>query len=269
MGYNTETYTKTFSIDLERANYHLKCKKSRKKRIFVVAIVWAIVFVYIFTPLSRNNLNVKGNVYYTKQDFLDMTYMNPNGYWWLFDTKTAKNVLESNEFIENVKYTKTLFGIKLEIEEIYPVGMRDNIYVMNNKTLIEKKEYDLSDRISSITNLDAIPLDDLNSFVNKYSGIELSVREHINKSELIKVELTEGEFYSYVKLYGYDDKIGYFIIKTDLVYLDTKFTGNKYDKIIGQVSKNNVKYSEDGPALIAYHYLDEEYFQLVEDFKEE
>lgn len=269
MGYNTETYTKTFSIDLERANYHLKCRKNRRKRIFVVVIIWTIIFAYIFTPLSRTNLKVKGNVYYTKHDLMNMTYMDPNGYWWLFDTKTAKNVLESNEFITNAKYTKTLFGINLEIEEIYPVGLKDDKYVMSNKSIIGRSEYNLGDKISNITNLDMINLDDLNGFVNKYSYVELVVREHINKAELIKVELTEGEFYNYIKLYGYDDKIGSFIIKTDLVYLDTKFSGNKYDKIIGEVSKNNVKYSEDNPVLIAYHYLDEECFQLVENFEEE
>ena len=107
VGVNTETYTKTFSIDLERANYHYKYKKRKKKRILIVLVIWAIVFVYLFTPLSKVNLKVEGNVYYSKQDLMSMTYVNKNDYWWLVDTKKAKKVIESYEFIDSVNFSKS------------------------------------------------------------------------------------------------------------------------------------------------------------------
>jgi len=265
MGYNTDTYTKTFSIDLERANYHLKCKKRRRKRILIVAIVWAIVFVYFFTPISKVNLKVSGNVYYKKNDLMKMAYIDKNEYWWLLDTKSAKKVLDSYDYIYGVEFKRSFLGVTLKINEVYPVGVKNDKYVMSDKRIIEKDKYDSNDKVGEITNLNSINEEDLDYLVSKYSAVKLSVREHFGELEIVK----DSNSYSYVKLHGYDDRMGYFIIKVDLVYLNTKFNGNKYDKIIEEISKNNVKYEKEEPALVAYHYLNEEQFQLVEIFEEE
>ena len=268
MGVNTETYTKTFSIDLERANYHYKYKKRKKKRILIVLVIWAIVFVYLFTPLSKVNLKVEGNVYYSKQDLMSMTYVNKNDYWWLVDTKKAKKVLESYEFIDSVNFSKSLLGIKLNINEIYPLGIKDGKYVLSNGQLIEKDSYDLKDKVTELANFDNVDGSDLIEVVNQYKYVKFNVREYFNKIEIVKSDIGDNKFYNYVKLHGYDDRIGNFIIKVDLVYLNTKFNGNKYVKIMEEISKNNVKY-EEKPALIAYHELNEEEFKLVESFEEE
>ena len=76
-------------------------------------------------------------------------------------------------------------------------------------------------------------------------------------------------YIKFAKLSFYDEKVGYFIVKVDLVYLDTKFNENKYDKILGEISKNNVKYSEDNPCYVAYHLPSEESFQIVDGFEGE
>lgn len=268
MGSNTETYTKTFSIDLERANYHYKCKKRKKKRLFIVLCIWAIVFTYLFTPLSRVNLKVEGNIYYDEHELLSLSHIDKNDYWWLVDTKKAKKVLEINDFISSVSFSKSFFGTKLIIEEIYPVGIKNNKYVLSNSNLIEKEDYMLNSKITSLTDLNNVGDADLSNFINQYKNISLDVRNHFNKVEIVKADIGDNEFYNYVKLFGNDNRIGNYVIKVDMVYLNTKFNGNKYDKIMEEISKNNVKYEEE-PALIAYHHMNEEEFELVENFEEE
>lgn len=261
----TTAYTKTFSIDLERANYHLKLKKRKRKRILTVLVIWILIFVYLFTPLSRVNLKVSGNVYYTKEELIDMGYINESNLWWLFNSDDAKKVLESYNYIESVEIKKSFFGTKMVINEIYPIGIYNNKYLLNNGYLVVKEGYDNHSKINNITDLDDVNENDLEYLANKYSKVDVSIRNKVNKIEVLK----DSNDYRYAKLSFYDERVGYFVVKVDLVYLDTKFNGNKYDKILGEISKNNVKYSEDNPCCIAYHLASEEIFQIVDGFKEE
>ena len=127
----TTTYTKTFSIDLERTNYHLKMKRRKKIRLITVIIVWIVLIIYLLTPLSRVNLKVKGNVYYSKEELVKMGYINENRLWWLYDKKNTIKVLESYEYINNVEIKKSLFGTKMTINEVYPIGEIDNSFVFD------------------------------------------------------------------------------------------------------------------------------------------
>lgn len=265
MDSNTETYTKTFSIDLERTNYHLKCKNRRKKRIIVIVIIWVLFFAYFFSPLSKINLKVKGNVYYTKDELMNMAHLNKNNHWWLVDAKKADKVLESYEFIDSVSITKSILGVTININEIYPVAIKNDKYVMSNKAVIEREEYDLNGKINSLANVDAVSNEDIDYLITKYRDVKLEIRNNFNKIEVVRY----SSDYAYVNLFGYDNTIGYFVIQTDLVFLNTKFNEDKYDKIVKEVSKNNVKYEEGEPVLVAYNYLDEEEFHLVDSFKEE
>ncbi len=265
MDSNTTTYTKTFSIDLERTNYHLKLKKRRIKRIFVIVILWIMIILYFVTPLSKVNLKVTGNVYYSQEELRKMSYINKNDFWWLVDEKKVIKVLESYEYISHVEVKKGITGIKMNITEIYPIGVKNNKYILNNSAVIDKSDYPLNDKITNLTNFDSIDNDDLNQVINKYNEVNLEIREKINKLEIVK----DANDYSYIKLYGNDERVGYFVIKCDLVYLNTKFNENKYYKIIEEISKKDVKYSEDKPCLVAYHYLNEEEFHIVDAFEEE
>lgn len=265
MDNNTTTYTKTFSIDLQRTNYHLKCKKRRMKRIILVSILWIIIFLYFITPLSKVNLKVHGNVYYTKKELIKMGHINNRTLWWLFDSKDAIKVLESYDYIEDVKIKKSFFGTKVTIKELFPVGKKNDLYVLNNGNMINKVDYPNNDKIDNITNFDSVDTNDLDYLSNKYSLVKLDIRNDIYKLEIV----SSSRDYKFVKLYGNNDTIGYFVIKVDLVYLDTKFNENKYDKIIEEISKNDVKYSESNPCYVAYHLDDEETFEIVDGFKEE
>lgn len=261
----TTAYTKTFSIDLERANYHLKLKKRKRKRILIVLIIWILIFIYFITPLSKVNLKVSGNVYYSKDELVSMGYINENRLWWLLDADNAIRVLESYDYIDNIEIKKSFFGTKMTVSEIYPVGIYDNKYLLNNGDLVIREDYDNHSKIENITSLDLVEESELEYLSNKYSRVYLSVRNKINEIEIVK----DSNNYKYVKLHCYDNRIGYFIVKVDLVYLDTKFNQNKYDKIIGEISKNNVEYSREDPCLVAYHYINEEEFRIVENFEEE
>lgn len=265
MDSNTTTYTKTFSIDLERANYHLKMKKRKQKRMMIVLALWALVIIYFVTPLSKVNLKVNGNVYYSKEELVKMGYINENMLWWLFDKDDAIKVLESYEYINKVEIKKSLLGTKMYLTEIYPVGYINDSYVLNNGSIIVKDSYPNNSKIQNITSFNNIDNNDLIYLSSKYSKVNFIVRNRIKDVEIIN----DSNNYKYIKLIGYDERIGNFIIKVDLVYLDTKFKENKYDKIIEEISKNNVKYNEDKPVLVAYHYLNEEEFHVVENFEEE
>lgn len=261
----TTAYTKTFSIDLERANYHLKLKKRKRKRILVVLIMWSLMFVYMITPLSRVNLKVNGNVYYTKEELVDIGYINENSLWWLFNSNNAKKVLESYDYIESVEIKKSFFGTKMKISEIYPLGVYIDKYLLNNGSLVVKEDYDNHSKINKITNLETTSESDLEYLATKYSRVDISIRDKVNKMSVVR----NSEGYRYAKLSFYDEMVGHFIVKVDLVYLDTKFNENKYEKILGEISKNNVKYSEDNPCYVAYHLPSEENFQIVDGFEGE
>jgi len=265
MDNSTTTYTKTFSIDLERTNYHLKMKKRKMKRIMLVVILWVLLFIYFITPLSKVNLKVSGNVYYTKEELIKMGYINNKNLWWLFNENNAIKTLESYEYIEDVKIKKSFFGTKMYIKETYPIAKVGDKYLLNTGNLVKIDAYPNKDKIIDITSFDLIEMSDYSYLANKYSRVDLYVRNRIDKVEIIK----DSNDYKYIKLYGEDEKIGFFVIKVDLVYLDTKFKENKYNKIIEEISKNNVKYSENKPVFVAYHEYDEESFHVVDSFEEE
>lgn len=262
---DNNTYTKTFSINTERINYHHKCRQRKIKRLIVVLLVWLIILIYFVTPFSKINIKINGNVYYSKEEIMNMAYINKNGYWWLLDKEKAIKVLESYEYINNVEITKSPFGTKVEIDEIYPIGIKNNKYILDNGNFIDVNEYPNNSKITSITSFNNINDEDVKEVVNKYSKVPLEIRKYFYNVDIVG----DSNDYKYVKLYGYDENIGYFIIKVDLVYLDNKFKENKYALIVEQISKNNVKYSEDKPCLVAYHYPDEREFHLVEVFEEE
>lgn len=265
MDSNTTTYTKTFSIDLERTNYHLKMKKRKIKRIITVAIIWLILIVYFITPFSKINLKVSGNVYYSKQELMDLAYINKNEFWWLFNKNNAIKVLEANEYIENVEIRKSPFGVRMKIEEIYPLGEIGDKFVFSNGNVNYKNNYPLAEKINKLTDFSLVNSNKFNNVSYKYKQVPKYVRDNI---ESIEIETTSFDF-DYVLLNGYDEKIGYFTIKTDLVYLDTKFNANKYTKIMEEVSQNKLKYTKENRALIAYLYPEEEKFGLVDSFKED
>lgn len=258
-------YTRTFSIDLERASYQKKCKKRKIHRLILIICIWICVFIYFILPISRINLNVSGNVYYSKQELMNMAYLDKKDYWWLVNKNNIINVLESYDYIGNVEVKKTFKGVKLKVDEIFPVAQIDNKFILNNNEIINKQDYPLNSKIESITSIEEISQEDLDYFIAKYSRVNLNVRNKINNAYILR----DGNDYRYVKLNGFDERIGYFVIKLDLVYLDTKFKENKYEKIIEETSVNNVKYDEGNPVLVAYHYLNEEEFHIVSSFEEE
>lgn len=263
MDSNTTTYTKTFSIDLERTNYHLKMKKRKIKRIIIVIFIWIILIAYFICPLSKINLKVSGNVYFTKNELMNLAYINKNEFWWLFNKNNAIKVLEANDYIENVEIHKSPFGVKMKISEIYPIGKIENSFVFSDGSINDKFDYPFNEKIINITDFSSINSNKINDVSYKYKQVPKYIRDNI---ESIKVETTSFD-YNFILLDGYDEKIGYFTIKTDLVYLDTKFNGNKYSKIIEEISKNNIKYSNENRALIAYLYPEEEKFDLVDSFE--
>lgn len=258
-------YTRSFSIDLERANYHKKCKRRKIRRLVLVIIIWLCIIAYFLTPISKINLSVKGNVYYTKQELMDMAYLERNDYWWLVNKDNVVKVLESYDYINEVKVKKSFFGVKMVIDEIFPVAQKDDKFVLSNNDIVNKSDYPFNSKIKSITNVTGIDQEDLDYFITKYSRVDLLVRNRISDATIV----SDSNGYRYVKLNGFDERIGYFVIKLDLVYLDTKFKDNKYEKIIEETNINNVKYSESNPVLVAYHYLNEEEFHIVSSFEEE
>lgn len=263
MDSNTTSYTKTFSIDLKRANYHRLQKQKKTKRFIIVCLFWILIILYMFLPFSKVNLKVNGNVYYSKEDLVKLGHVNESYLRWLYDENKTIKVLESYDYIEKVTVSKGLLYTKMEVKEIYPIAIKGDKYLLNNGNVVEKKDYPLNDKIEHIASYD-IDEEDLKDFSYKYSRVKLDIRNKIYKVEMIK----NSNGYRFVKLYFNDDNT-YFVIKTDLIYLDTKFNSNKYDKIMEEVSKNNVKYNSDNPIYIAYHLPNEEEFKIVEGFEGE
>lgn len=264
---NTINYTKTFSIDLKRKKYHDNIKKNRIIRLCLVLIVWVLITVFLLTPLSKvKSINAEGNVYIEDEYILNKVNIDQNIPFFLLDYKKIKNELEQDEYILRVNVNNRFNSLIIEIEEIYPVCETENYYLLSNGTLIKKSDYPYNDLVNHVPSLN----NDLSTnlrveLVSKLSMINIEI---LNKMEDINLfsDGIEGKIYYLCDIEFYDEKVGYFILRMDLPYLNTKLTKNNYDFITNEIENQGIISSKENPLKIRYDLISINEFIIVDSF---
>ena len=241
--------TMTFSIDEEQLAYHIRHKRRKIIRLLICLIIWAIMVIYLLTPLSTYKMmNVKGNVYLSEDDILNLADIKST-WWWIVDSDKLKNKLEEHPNIDNVSISKGFEGLNISILEKYPLAIKNDKYLMNTTLeLLEKDKY--QGNVSNLINISDMDEDFTNIFANQYIHVDLEVRERLIKGSMQddKIMILDGKFdeNSYFKMYLNLDCLA--------IKLSTTIFYNIKDEILGKMNSDNVQYNQGNPCIIEYNF---------------
>ena len=120
----------------------LLMRKNRARSIFLVKIVaifviFASVVLYFFAPISQvSNYRLEGNIYFTKQEVLDICFLTKKTSLYKVDKKEVKELLDNHPLIKNSKVSCSIFGFGITFEEICPVGKYKTSIYMSDGSLL-------------------------------------------------------------------------------------------------------------------------------------
>lgn len=211
----------------------LEMKKKYNRRLIskisFIGIVFALLFAYLFTPLSQvNNYRLQGNLNLNEEEVLDICHIDRDTSLFLIDENECLNLLNNHPLIKEAKINNNIFGLNIEIEEITPI-LRTNggNYYFNDGTFKE----------SNFILSSSIP----DRFVDLCMGLPVSLNEFKLSEEDILLfsdiyfSLSE-EFRTKIKYYNiYDEKNISFFYFDDYTY-EVKITLPNNIKNIDDIS---------------------------------
>lgn len=211
----------------------LEMKKKYNRRLIskisFIGIVFALLFAYLFTPLSQvNNYRLQGNLNLNEEEVLDICHIDRDTSLFLIDENECLNLLNNHPLIKEAKINNNIFGLNIEIEEITPI-LRTNggNYYFNDGTFKESN-FILSSSIPE-------------RFVDLCMGLPVSLNEFKLSEEDILLfsdiyfSLSE-EFRTKIKYYNiYDEKNISFFYFDDYTY-EVKITLPNNIKNIDDIS---------------------------------
>ena len=173
----------------------LEKKKSYKKRLIskisFVGIIFALLFIYLFTPLSHvNKYKLSGNLNLTDDDILEICHIDRETSLFLINENKCLELLENHPLIKSAKINNNVFGFKVEIEEITPV-LKDMVgnYYFNDGTIKDEafmNATSIPDHFVDICNELPILLDatnvndvDIELFANIYFSLSNEFKDKI------------------------------------------------------------------------------------------
>lgn len=241
--------TMAFSIDKERADYHFRKKRRKVIKLFISLFLWLLLVIYLITPFATYKMmHVKGNVYLTEREIIELAGIK-NTWWWLVDSQKLKDKLEEQENIDNVSISKNIYGLSISILEKYPLAIKDDKYLMNTTLeLLDRENYKY--KIDNLVDISDIDDAYLNVFANQYIHVDLKIRNVFTKASMQddKIIIFEGHF----------DENSYFEMKLNIDCLSIKLSGDNFYKIkneiLGKVVNDNVKYNQGNPCIVEYNF---------------
>ena len=121
----------------------LEMKKKYNRRLIskisFIGIVFALLFAYLFTPLSQvNNYRLQGNLNLNEEEVLDICHIDRDTSLFLIDENECLILLNNHPLIKKAKINNNIFGLNIEIEEITPIlRTNDGNYYFNDGTFKE------------------------------------------------------------------------------------------------------------------------------------
>lgn len=266
----TNSYTKSFSIDQERENYHNKMKKRKLSRLSVVVFIWILVITYFILPFSKiGDYQINGNVFIDEEEIRTILHIDSKMLIFLFDKSNGEELLNANSYIKTVNIKKKFFKMIIEIEEIYPVAQFDDKLLLNNKILMNKDDYLYQEKLNSIPFLNG-DIDDTSQPVlySNLAKVDTDVLLKMKNIQVIKKGVEESNYYI-CDIEFFDEKIGYMMIRVDLSKLDFKFRLKYYNFIINHIEKEKedaIMYPENDPVYVRYDLPNNIDYIIVESF---
>ena len=256
------SFTKTFSIDLEREKYRKKVNRGRKIRFLIVLFFWLAAVSFSFTPYSRaSTFALEGNFVLQDEQIITKTKVE-NRQMFLLDTEIIKNTLIANEAIIDAKVEKRFGSLNIWIKELTPLGIYNDQLLLNDGRVVGFDEYALKDEID-LTQLPILDMDSsyLENFYTNFSNVPFSSIKMMEHIEVTKI----GENYIANVLFE-SEEIGFFIIRSDLSYSKFQLSSDKLNRIKRDILEifGEEKHSKTSPVLVEYISIDFRKYTIVE-----
>ena len=154
-------------------------RKLNKKRVFF-CLFFILIIIFIIKTLSANitNIYVKGNIYYSDQEIIDIAKLTNYPKSITNISYIVKKRLEKDKYILNAKVKKNLLlnSIYIEVDENYPLFY----YLETNKTILyDGTKIDNIDCDRVIIN--SVPEKQYNKLIEEMKEINLNILNRISE----------------------------------------------------------------------------------------
>ena len=112
------------NLNFEEQLVKLNNQKKRKfiTKIIVIVFMFLTFGIYLFSPLSKiSDFTLTGNYFVNKIDVLKILNVSSNTSLYSVDEDEYEKALNNHPLIKSSKVSVSVFGLKVEIEEIAPV----------------------------------------------------------------------------------------------------------------------------------------------------
>ena len=171
-------------------------RKLNKKRVFF-CLFFILIIIFIIKMLSANitNIYVKGNIYYSDQEIIDIAKLTNYPKSITNISYIVKKRLEKDKYILNAKVKKNLLlnRIYIEVDENYPLFY----YLETNKTILyDGTKIDNIDCDRVIIN--SVPEKQYNKLIEEIKEINLNILNRISEIKYEPIERFNDRFVLYM-----------------------------------------------------------------------
>ena len=215
----------------------MKKKKNKRKKLYKFLVILILLgigsLIYFYLPIK--NIYIKGNTLLTDQEIIELAGIENYPRLFEFSSKKIASKVKMNNYIEDVKVKKNLFGrIDIQITE-YNMLLKDEldskIYLSNlEKITPDETIIGLPSLINGVDN------DILKEFLKKLDQIDKTILGKISEIEYTPNEYDKDLFLFYMNDGNY-------------IYITTKrlLNINKYEDVLKQLNgKKGILYLDSG-----------------------
>ena len=215
----------------------MKKKKNKRKKLYKFLVILILLgigsLIYFYLPIK--NIYIKGNTLLTDQEIIELAGIENYPRLFEFSSKKIASKIKMNNYIEDVKVKKNLFGrIDIQITE-YNMLLKDEldskIYLSNlEKITPDETIIGLPSLINGVDN------DILKEFLKKLDQIDKTILGKISEIEYTPNEYDKDLFLFYMNDGNY-------------IYITTKrlLNINKYEDVLKQLNgKKGILYLDSG-----------------------
>ena len=218
-------------------------KKNKKKRFLKVLIILIIIggFITLILTTRVKNIYVKGNNLLTDQEIIELAGLENYPRLFKISSYSLKNKIKLNQYVKDVKITKSLFGkVTIKVEE-YNVLLKND--VDNTMYLSNFKKLPTDNQVVGIPSLiNAVDEKILKAFLEKLDKIDKNILKKISEIEYAPNEYDKDLFLFYMNDGNY-------------VYITTTRLNNinKYDEVLLELEgKKGILYLDSGNHFQAF-----------------
>ena len=205
-----------------------KQKKNKKRgflKVLIILGLCGLIITYILT-VKVKNIYIVGNNLLKDQEVIELANLENYPKLFKISSYSLKNKIKLNQYVKDVRITKSLFGkITIYIEE-YNVLLKNDVdntmYLSNFKKIPNDNQF-----VGIPSLINATPDDILKSFLEKLDKIDKTILTKISeKIENVDFAINEGN-YVYItttrlnNINKYDEVLLELDGKKGIIYLDS------------------------------------------------